>query len=159
MGAGVDEPADNPVRAGIPRTKGATRAYDGAAIRVLWDASRCIHVGHCLRALPGVFDTAARPWVNVDAAAGEQVAAAIRTCPTGALRYQGRAGLPDEAPEEPVVVDVRPNGPLFVRGRVRISRPGAGPVGDELRVALCRCGASQNKPYCDNSHRLVGFRG
>jgi hypothetical protein len=38
-------------------------------------------------------------------------------------------------------------------------RPGHGPGGgvltEETRVALCRCGASQNKPFCDNSHRLI----
>ena len=69
------------------------------------------------------------------------------------------AGMVSQIPDEPVSVEVRPNGPLFVRGRVRITRPG-GEVGtDEVRVALCRCGASQNKPFCDNSHRLIGFRG
>jgi uncharacterized Fe-S cluster protein YjdI len=158
----VDEPrqaADDPEQAGVPRTKGPTRTYEDDRIRVLWDAGRCIHVGRCLRALPSVFDTRARPWVDLDGAPAEQVAAAVRTCPTGALRYQGLGDLPEEAPEEPVSVEVRPNGPLYVRGRVRITRPGGEVVTDELRVALCRCGASQNKPFCDNSHRLVGFRG
>ena len=89
----------------------------------------------------------------------EATAAAVRTCPTGALRYQGLGDLADEAATEPVSVEVRPNGPLYVRGRVRVTRPGGEVVTDELRVALCRCGASQNKPFCDNSHRLIGFRG
>jgi uncharacterized Fe-S cluster protein YjdI len=158
----VDEPrqgADDPEQAGVPRTKGPTRTYESDRIRVLWDAGRCIHVGRCLRALPSVFDVKARPWVDLDGAPAEEVAAAVRTCPTGALRYQGLGDLPDEAPEEPVSVEVRPNGPLYVRGRVRITRPGGEVVTDELRVALCRCGASQNKPFCDNSHRLIGFRG
>ena len=150
---------ENPAQAGPPRTKGPTRTYDGDRIRVLWDASRCIHVGSCLRALPAVFDVRARPWVDLDGASAEEVAAAVRTCPTGALRYQGLGDLPDEVPREPVSVEVRPNGPLYVRGRVRITRPSGEVVADELRVALCRCGASQNKPFCDNSHRLISFRG
>lgn len=79
--------------------------------------------------------------------------------PTGALRYEGRDGLSDEAPDEPTSVEVRPNGPLYLRGEVMITRPGEGLVAHETRVALCRCGASQNKPFCDNSHRLIGFRG
>jgi uncharacterized Fe-S cluster protein YjdI len=158
----VDEPrqvADDPEQAGVPRTKGPTRTYESDRIRVLWDAGRCIHVGRCLRALPSVFDVQARPWVDLDGAPAEEVAAAVRTCPTGALRYQGLGDLPGEAPDEPVSVEVRPNGPLYVRGRVRITRPGGEVVTDEFRVALCRCGASQNKPFCDNSHRLIGFRG
>jgi uncharacterized Fe-S cluster protein YjdI len=151
--------AEDPRAAGAPRTTGPTRAYEGARIRVLWDAGRCIHVGRCLRALPAVFDVEARPWVDLEGAMAEEVAAAVRTCPTGALRYQGLGDLPDEVAEEPASVEVRPNGPLYVRGRVRITRPGGEVVADEVRVALCRCGASQNKPFCDNSHRLTGFRG
>jgi uncharacterized Fe-S cluster protein YjdI len=151
--------AADPAQAGVPRTRGPTRTYESDRIRVLWDAGRCIHVGRCLRALPSVFDVGARPWVDLAGAPAEEVAAAVRICPTGALRYQGLGGLPDEVPEEPVSVEVRPNGPLYVRGRVRITRPGGEVVTEEPRVALCRCGASQNKPFCDNSHRLIGFRG
>jgi uncharacterized Fe-S cluster protein YjdI len=150
---------EDPEEAGVPRTPGPTRAYENDRIRVLWDAGRCIHVGRCLRALPSVFDVRARPWIDLDGASAEEVAAAVRTCPTGALRYQGLGDLPDEVPDEPVSVEVRPNGPLYVRGRVRITRPGGEVLTDELRVALCRCGASQNKPFCDNSHRLIAFRG
>jgi uncharacterized Fe-S cluster protein YjdI len=148
---------EDPTQAGAPRTKGPTRTYEGAGIRVLWDASRCIHVGSCLRVLPAVFDVRSRPWVDLEGAAADEVAAAVRTCPTGALRYQGLGDLPDEVPDEPVSLEVRPNGPLYVRGQVRITRPGGGVIADEYRVALCRCGASQNKPFCDNSHRLIGF--
>jgi uncharacterized Fe-S cluster protein YjdI len=153
------QPPEDPRQAGTPRTRGPTRAYESGRIRVLWDASRCIHVGSCLRALPSVFDVRARPWIDLEGAPAEEVAAAVRTCPTGALRYQGLGDLPDETPDEPVSVEVRPNGPLFVRGRVQITRPGGEVVSDEVRVALCRCGASQSKPLCDNSHRLIGFRG
>ncbi len=133
------------------------REYETADIRVLWDASRCIHTGNCLRGLPVAFDLSARPWVNVSAASPEQIAETIRTCPTGALRYDG-PGVPPEAPAVPTTVEVRPDGPLFVRGRVRIVGPDRRDHGEEYRVALCRCGASENKPFCDNSHRLVGFQ-
>ena len=56
------QPSDDPRQAGAPRTKGPTRAYENDRIRVLWDVSRCIHVGSCLRALPSVLDVRARPW-------------------------------------------------------------------------------------------------
>ena len=150
---------EDPADAGAPRTKGPTRTYESDRIRVMWDATRCIHVGNCLRALPSVFDVQARPWIDLEGGTAEEVAAAVRTCPTGALRFEGLGGAPDEIPEHPVSVEVRPNGPLYVRGIVRITGPGGTLVTEEPRVALCRCGASQNKPFCDNSHRLIGFRG
>lgn len=146
--------AEDPVEAGVPRTKDGPRAYQGEGIVVRWDATRCIHTGICLQRLPQVFDTTARPWVNLAGAPAEDVAAAVRACPTGALRYDGDDGDADQPP----VIEVRPNGPLFVRGRVRLTAPGGRAATTEPRVALCRCGASENKPFCDNSHRLVGFR-
>jgi uncharacterized Fe-S cluster protein YjdI len=149
--------AEDPAVAGEPRTKDVTRAYENDRIRVLWDATRCIHTAICLRRLPTVFDVHARPWVDVDGADPEDIASAIRACPTGALRYDGR-GVTAEQPDDPTTIDVRPNGPLFVRGRVRLESARGAEQRDEYRVALCRCGASENKPYCDNSHRLIGFR-
>ena len=66
--------------------------------------------------------------------------------------------MPAEQPDEPTTVEVRPNGPLYLRGRLRIEAPGGRTLTEEYRVALCRCGASENKHFCDNSHRLIGFR-
>lgn len=149
--------ADDPSEAGAPRTRDVTRTYEDDRIRVYWDATRCIHTGICLQRLPAVFDVDARPWIDLTAADAEDVAAAIRACPTGALRYDGD-GVAPEQPDEPTTVEVRPNGPLYVRGRVVLRGPGGREQPEEYRVALCRCGASENKPYCDNSHRLIGFR-
>ena len=154
--AGGHREAGNPAEAGAPRTKGHVKGYENADIRVLWDASRCIHTGICLRTLPEVFDLESRPWVDVDGSDAEQVAAAVRKCPTSALRYEGLT-IPDEEPDETPTVEVRPNGPLYLRGRLQLKAAGRD-EGEEFRAALCRCGASRNKPYCDNSHRLVGFR-
>jgi uncharacterized Fe-S cluster protein YjdI len=149
--------ADDPRQAGEPRTRDVTRTYENDHIRVFWDATRCIHTAICLRQLPEVFDVGARPWIDLSGAEAEEIAATIRACPTGALRYEGLA-IADEQPDEPATIEIRPNGPLFVRGRVRLQRAGGETLAEEYRVALCRCGASENKPYCDNSHRLIGFR-
>jgi len=59
---------------------------------------------------------------------------------------------------EATTIQERPNGPLFVRGNVTIFGPDHRPVRQDTRVALCRCGASANKPFCDGSHRRIGFR-
>ena len=45
-----------------------------------------------------------------------------------------------------------------VRGQVRIVDPNGGLIREDTRVALCRCGASGNKPFCDGSHRRIGFQ-
>lgn len=150
---------DDPRAAGVPRVTGPTRIYEAEEIRVFWDATRCTHVATCLNALPEVFDVRRRPWVDVSAASGEEIADAVRLCPTGALRYEAVANISDEEPDDPTTVEVRPNGPLHVRGRVKITNAQGEVVTEETRVSLCRCGASQNKPFCDNSHRATHFRG
>jgi uncharacterized Fe-S cluster protein YjdI len=146
---------DEPGRAGVPGTKGPTRVYENDDIRVAWDATRCIHAATCLRVLPEVFDVHARPWIDLSGAPAERVAGAVRMCPTGALRYESRGALPDEQPDEPTTIELRPGGPLYVRGRIRLIGPSGKTITEEARVALCRCGASRNKPFCDNTHRLL----
>ena len=60
---------------------------------------------------------------------------------------------------EPIVIRCRENGPLVVHGPCRIVDHQGNeitlPAGKE-NVALCRCGRSQNKPFCDGSHRQGG---
>ena len=98
----------------------AKRTYETDQIRVLWDSSRCIHTGICLRTLPEVFDTGNRPWVTVDGADADAIAAAIEKCPSGALGYERVDGAPGEQPEDPPTIVARRNGPLFVRGTVEV---------------------------------------
>jgi CDGSH-type Zn-finger protein len=50
-----------------------------------------------------------------------------------------------------------PAGPLYVRGRVQLRSADGSVIVEDTRLALCRCGKSHNKPFCDNSHRGVGF--
>lgn len=59
----------------------------------------------------------------------------------------------------PVEIKVRDNGPYKVTGPVRIVDPdgNAWEVDDSRPVALCRCGRSRTKPFCDKSHRETGF--
>jgi CDGSH-type Zn-finger protein len=107
--------------------------------------------------LPQVFVPEARPWVIVDAADAEAVAAAIESCPTGALHYRRLDGGRQEQPPKETTVEPRPNGPLFLSGTVRIVDLDGRLIREDTRVALCRCGASENKPFCDGSHRRIGF--
>lgn len=136
---------------------GAERVYRNEKIEVLWEPGLCIHVGNCFRGLPEVFQPQSRPWIKVDAAMPDEIAEVVMTCPTGALHFRRLDGGPQEPQPEETVVNVRPNGPLYLRGRIRIEGSGGRLIREDTRVALCRCGRSQNKPFCDGSHRQVGF--
>jgi CDGSH-type Zn-finger protein len=61
---------------------------------------------------------------------------------------------------EPLVIRCRENGPYVIQGTVRVvdhqGNEFAIPAGKDT-VALCRCGHSKNKPFCDGSHRQCGF--
>lgn len=58
-----------------------------------------------------------------------------------------------------VTITVRRNGPYKVVGPVRIVDPDGTPfeVPEGSGIVLCRCGQSETKPFCDSSHKRVGF--
>jgi CDGSH-type Zn-finger protein len=62
---------------------------------------------------------------------------------------------------EPILIRCRENGPLVVTGSVKVvdhlGNPFPLPGGKE-NVALCRCGFSGTKPFCDGSHRAAAFQ-
>jgi CDGSH-type Zn-finger protein len=91
-------------------------------------------------------------WIHPDAATPDEVAALALACPSGAIRYARKDGGPDEAAPVVNVVRVRENGPLAVHAPLELAGV---PIG--YRATLCRCGASQNKPFCDGSHTAAGF--
>ena len=134
------------------------RTYRTESIAVHWNSDRCIHTGVCLNGLPEVFDLDTRPWITVDGADADTIAQAIERCPSGALRYERLDGAADEQPHQPATVVPWPNGPLLVRGDVDVRLRHGDRVVREPRMALCRCGHSQNQPFCDVSHRAAGFR-
>lgn len=138
--------------------RGPARRYTNEAIEVQWEPKLCIHARRCVRELPLVFDAQRRPWIDVDGADADAIAATVRTCPTGALHYRRLDGAAQEAPQPETTVEPQPDGPLFVRGHIRIVDEDARLIREDTRVALCRCGASDNKPFCDGSHRRIGFR-
>lgn len=73
------------------------QVYESDEITVTFDPNICIHSGVCLRTLPAVFDVRRRRWVKPELAPAEQVAAAVRACPSGALQYR----LPDRGDPSP----------------------------------------------------------
>jgi CDGSH-type Zn-finger protein/uncharacterized Fe-S cluster protein YjdI len=133
------------------------RRYTSDAIDVRYDAKRCIHAAECVRGLPAVFDTARKPWVQPEAAAADEVAAVVLRCPTGALHFERKdGGAAENAPMQNILTPM-PNGPYFVRGNVQITDAEGNLIIEDTRIALCRCGHSNNKPFCDNAHQQAGF--
>ena len=66
---------------------------------------------------------------------------------------------PDTGATEPVSITAYPNGPLLVRGPFEILTPTGEVIPPRRKtVALCRCGVSSLKPFCDGSHKAIGFR-
>jgi len=133
-------------------------AYEGAESDVHWDERLCIHIGECGRAKNELFVGGRQPWCQPDLVSPEEVADVVSRCPSGALTYQRKDGGAQEVAQPENVVSVIYNGPLFVRGALEIDAAAEDMSGVRFRAALCRCGKSQNKPFCDNSHEDAGFK-
>ena len=82
----------------------------------------------------------------------------ILRCPTGALTVDYEDGSHVEFADPENTVHVAYNGPLFLRGDLSIDDAPSNAPGLKFRAALCRCGKSRNKPYCDNSHKKDEFQ-
>ncbi len=135
------------------------KRYTGEKIDVTYEATRCIHAAECLKRLPAVFDKTRRPWVLPDAASADDVAATVLTCPSGALHYERKDGGASELVQEHNTVRLVKNGPLYLRGDFTIVNGAGELVLNDTRASLCRCGGSADKPFCDNTHRTIGFKG
>jgi CDGSH-type Zn-finger protein/uncharacterized Fe-S cluster protein YjdI len=136
---------------------GVARLYRNDQISVSWEPGLCIHVGECFRRLPQVFQPETRPWIKVEAAEADQIAQVVIST-TGALHFERLDGGAQESRDEKTTIQARVNGPLFVRGNVRILGPGSHLIREDTRLALCRCGHSANKPFYDGTHRRIRSR-
>ena len=138
-------------------TSDKVRHYADEDIEISYDARRCIHAAECVHGLPAVFDSTRRPWIVPAAASADEIARVITKCPSGALHFKRRDGGPPEIPSEPITIVPTPGGPLYVSGFVQLRSADGQSVVEDVRMALCRCGQSHNKPFCDNSHIDAGF--
>jgi len=158
------------------------RKYTNGEITVFWKPSKCIHATTCFRELIEVFNPRKRPWVNMKGAPTKRIIEVTDKCPTMAIYWKYNKDLTpaelsgdshhgDEVTPEDVLtqqkeeetagasINVMKNGPLLVEGEFRV----IGAEGKELRsmimTSFCRCGHSRAQPYCDGTHRKVGFQG
>lgn len=132
--------------------------YEGKDATVTWDGSLCIHIGECGRAKGDLFVGGRQPWCQPDVSEADEIRNVIERCPTGALSVEFVDGSVSEVATGENSIQVAYNGPLFARGDLDIDGAPDDVPGMKFRAALCRCGQSKNKPFCDNSHEEAGFQ-
>jgi len=130
--------------------------FVGKEITVVDDVGLCAHAGECVAGSPATFFTkeAGRRVSHPDATPTEQVIATIRRCPSGSLLYKFQGEL-EHAYSADSDVQVEKNGPLHVH---QAKLNGEAQPATHDHYTLCRCGASQNKPFCDGMHAKIKFR-
>ena len=133
---------------------GQTKDHVGKAITIHDNRSVCAHVGHCTDHAPDVFSTKSEPWIDADGGVTDRTIAAIRMCPSGALSYSVD-GVRQQIVGRAPAIQITKDGPYAVVGGPALLGDAA-PFNAE-HYALCRCGASKNKPFCDGSHYKAGF--
>ncbi len=101
-----------------------------------------------------------------DAADSATIMAQIDKCPSGALSYHKNSAPPPDTVQQASAAQTTvtnitclPNGPLMINGEIVVTKSDGTEEIKTGPVALCRCGASNNKPYCDGSHNTAGFKG
>lgn len=139
-------------------SKEIIKKYKKDELTILWEPKKCIHSAICVKELPHVYDPKAKPWIKPENASVDQLRAQIDKCPSGALSYL-KNEISNKNKNMKTEVELMKNGPLLVKGTIEVKSHDGTVETKEKMAAFCRCGASQNKPYCDGGHKGAGFVG
>ena len=141
--------------------KDITKKYTNGEVTIVWKPDLCVHSAVCFKGLGEVFDPKKRPWITPEGSTTEKIVAQVKKCPSGALSYFMNKDVPgnEVKVEAETIVETAPNGPLMVYGNVTIKDKNGTLTKKSNATAFCRCGASENKPFCDGSHKKIGFVG
>lgn len=148
------EPFDGTETADRGPSAARRRTYAGVGVVLTDDRSLCEHAGFCGDRFTNAWRMT-RETDDPDVRA--HLISMVRHCPSGALEYSEREGEPSIEPDLPTGVAIVRDGPLWVRGGVRVVGQDGNGYEIRHRVTLCRCGASTNKPFCDGTHKEIGF--
>ena len=143
--------------------KDITKKYSNGEITIVWKPTSCIHSTLCWKGeagLPKVFDPRAKPWIKPDGESTDKIITHIKKCPSGALSFYYN----NETESAPLIstetkIETVVNGPLLVYGNVLIKDSDGNEIKKSNVTAFCRCGKSQNKPFCDGGHVKHNFEG
>jgi uncharacterized Fe-S cluster protein YjdI len=154
------------------------RQYTNGEITVFWKPAKCIHATTCFRELLEVFNPGRRPWVNMNGAPTRRIIEVVKKCPTQALEFkynkemdQQELSLNFSTAEEvtpetltkqaetkrTAKVTVMKDGPIVVQGDFEIISQEGNKLKSMQMTSFCRCGGSKSMPYCDGTHRKIGF--
>ena len=140
--------------------KDKRRDYPGKEITVHDNRRICSHAAECVNNLSSVFKLGSRPWINPDGSKMNDIIEVVRRCPSGALSYS-IDGVEYRDPEEQrnPTVTVLKNGPYHITGGIELIGESIqfGEGASKEHYTLCRCGASENKPFCDGAHKSSKF--
>lgn len=141
--------------------KNKRRDYVGKEITIHDNRKICSHAKECVNNLPFVFKLGSRPWIDSDGSKMQDIIKTVRKCPSGALSYS-IDGIEYRDPKEqrdPILIVLK-NGPYYIRGGIELIGENIefGEGASKEHYTLCRCGASENKPFCDGTHRTINFK-
>lgn len=138
-----------------------TKKYSNKDITVVWQQDLCIHSTNCWKGLVKVFNPSEKPWIKMEGATTAQIIEQVEKCPSGALSFHYNDQTETKQKENTTIetiVEVSKNGPLMVYGNIKVKHKDGTVVQKQRITALCRCGGSSNKPFCDGTHVKIGFK-
>ena len=139
-------------------SKEIIKEYSNKELTVLWKPKACIHSKLCWNGLLQVFNPQNRPWVNMEGAPSKRIENQVNACPSGALTIKKDLNK-EIMKSENIKITLAENGPLLVNGTCAVTKIDGSIDIKEKVTAFCRCGASNNKPYCDGEHKKINFIG
>ncbi|WP_228564338.1 CDGSH iron-sulfur domain-containing protein [Catenulispora rubra] len=139
--------------------------YPGQQVTVFDNRGICAHSGMCTDRLPTVFRQGEEPFVAPSGGRMDEIVRAVRACPSGALSFavDGREAREQVDRDRPPAIEVSKDGPYRVTGSIPLTGPDGEPEprnegASTEHYSLCRCGQSQNKPFCSGMHWYVDFQ-
>jgi len=134
------------------------KTYRTDDVTIIWKPDVCAHSTLCFKGLPEVFNPREKPWIKQFNASTEKLIEQINKCPSGALSYKLNNQNNTTMENETIKIQLAHNGPLLVNGSVIIVDKDGNETKRDGNTALCRCGHSKNKPFCDGAHRANNFQ-
>ncbi|MGZ5307468.1 MAG: CDGSH iron-sulfur domain-containing protein [Actinomycetota bacterium] len=131
------------------------RVLEGDGVVMTDDRSLCAHAGHCADRFTDVWEMIRG---TSDPAIRARLRRMVELCPSGRLAHAPPGDAELVEPEFDPAIAVIEDGPLWVRGGIPVESSDGTTYEVRDRVTLCRCGHSNNKPFCDGTHKVVGFR-
>jgi CDGSH-type Zn-finger protein len=133
--------------------------FKGKEITIYDNRGVCSADGACVRESPKVFQKDKKPmWIFPDEDDVKRTIATIEKCPSGALSYSIGDGPRIQDLDREPAIKIAKDGPLEFAGYIEIYDEMDSKPESKEHYALCRCGQSKNKPFCDNTHKKYGFK-